>query len=58
MGSINVCLERKERGGCGVKGLLGICLVEAASISTGIVELFLVGKLLWLDKLIWQIDLI
>ena len=41
-----------------MKGLLGICLVEATSISTGIVELFLVGKLLWLDKLIWQIDLI
>ena len=41
-----------------MKGLLGICLVEATSTSTGIVELFLVGKLLWLDKLIWQIDLI
>ena len=24
----------------------------------GIVELFLVGELLWLGKLIWQIDLI
>ena len=29
MGCIDVCLERKERGGCGVKQVLGICLVEA-----------------------------
>ena len=26
-GCINVCLERKGRGGCGVKQVLGICLL-------------------------------
>ena len=29
MGSLNVCLERKGRGGCRTKPVLGICLVEA-----------------------------
>ena len=29
MGSLNVCLERKGRGGCRVKPVLGICLEEA-----------------------------
>ena len=29
MGSINVCLARKGRGGCEVKPVLGVCLVEA-----------------------------
>ena len=29
MGCINVCLERKGKGGCGVKPVLGICLVKA-----------------------------
>ena len=52
MGSINVYLERKESEGCGVKSLLSICLVEATGIRTGILELFLVGELLWLGRLI------
>ena len=47
MGSINVCLERKRRGDCGV---LGIYLVEATGVSMGTVELFLVGGLLWLNS--------
>ena len=29
MGFINVCLERKGRGGCGVKPLPSNCLLEA-----------------------------
>ena len=29
MGCIDVCLERKRRGVCGVKQVLGICIVEA-----------------------------
>ena len=50
MGSINVCLERKRRGDCGVKLVLGIYLVEALGVSMGTVELFLVGGLLWLNS--------
>ena len=42
MGCINVCLERKGRGGCGVKLVLGICLVEQRGKSVGTVELVLV----------------
>ena len=45
MGSIHICLERKERGGCGVNQVLGICLVEAMGITIGTVELFLVSGL-------------
>ena len=45
MGTINACLEIKVREGCGVKPVLGICLVEAAGISIGTVEAFLVGGL-------------
>ena len=35
MGCINVCLERKEKGGYGVKPVLGICLVEATRGKCG-----------------------
>ena len=31
MGCINVCPERKGKGGSGVKQVLGICLVEVTS---------------------------
>ena len=31
MGCINACLERKGKGGCGVKEVLGVCLVQATS---------------------------
>ena len=53
MGSLNVCLERKGRGGCRVKPVLGICLVEAMRLSVGTVELLLVGGLLWLNEDYW-----
>ena len=42
MAAINVHLKRKGRGGCWMKSVLGICLVEATGISKGKVELFLV----------------
>ena len=45
MGTINACLEIKGREGCGVKPVLGICLVEATGISIGTVEVFLIGGL-------------
>ena len=35
MGCINVCLERKEKGGYGVKPVLGICLAEATRCKCG-----------------------
>ena len=35
MGSLNVCLERKGRGGCRVMPVLGICLVEAMRYKCG-----------------------
>ena len=35
MGCVNVCLKRKGRGGCGVKPVLGICLVEATRYKCG-----------------------
>ena len=35
MGCINVCLERKEKGGYRVKPVLGICLVEATRCKCG-----------------------
>ena len=53
MGTINVCLERKGEGDCGVKPVFGICLVEVTGISTGRVEPFLVDGLLWLDGNCW-----
>ena len=30
---INVCLERARRGVCGMKPVLGICLVEATRLK-------------------------
>ena len=33
MGSINVYLERKGKGGYGVKQVLGICLVQARRVK-------------------------
>ena len=53
MGSIKVCLKRKGKRGCGVKPVLGICLVEGKGISMGTVELFLVGRLSWLNSDVW-----
>ena len=35
MGCINVCLQRKGRGGYGVRSVLGICLVEATRYKCG-----------------------
>ena len=44
MGSINLCLKRKGRRGCGVKPVLGICLVKGKGIIMELLELFLVGR--------------
>ena len=49
MGCINVCLERKGRGGCGVKLVLGICLAEQRGKSVETVELVLAFGLFWLN---------
>ena len=49
MSCMNVCLEGKGRGGCGVKLVLAICLAEQHGKSVGIIELVLVFVLLWLN---------
>ena len=54
LGCINVCLERKGKGGCGVKQMLGICLVEATRWKCGTVEWVLInGGLLRLNGNCW-----
>ena len=53
-GFINIWSERKRKGGCGVKKVLGICLVEATRWKSERVERILVGGLLWLHGNFWQ----
>ena len=53
MSCINVCLERKAKGGCGVKQVLGVFIFEAIRWRSGTVEQVLVGGLLWLIGNCW-----
>ena len=53
MSCINVCLERKGKGGCGIKEVLGIYLVETTRRKSVRVKQVLVCGPLWLNGNCW-----